>query len=77
MRITGAVSSLIGAVALVLVALGAVGAVGGSWSGYACLGACALLFGGAGVALLAGSRAMPADWPPPDTRSGNGDEGGP
>jgi hypothetical protein len=64
MRITGLVSLAAGAAALVFVVLGAVGAVGASGTGYACLAVCALLFGGAGLALLAGSRVMPKDWPP-------------
>jgi hypothetical protein len=64
MRIAGLVSLAVGAAALVFVVLGAVGVVGGNAAGYACLGVCALLFGGAGLALLAGSRVMPRDWPP-------------
>lgn len=72
MRIAGFVSLAVGAAAVVFLALGSVGAVGGNWAGYTCLAVCAVLFGGAGFALLAGSRVLPKDWPPPDDRPGPG-----
>ncbi len=75
MRIAGTVSLGVAVVALVFMALGTVGAVGASGGGYTCLAVFVVLFGGAGWALLAGSRVMPRDWPPepPDHDSGNGD----
>jgi hypothetical protein len=72
MRVAGVVSVLVAGAALVFLAMGLVGGGGGSWTGYACLAACAVLFGGAGAALLAGSRVMPKNWPP---AGGSGNDG--
>lgn len=69
MRIAGGVAVVLGVAAAGLVVAAVLGAVGGSAGGYVCFGLGALLFGGAGVALLAGSRAVPDDWPPRDEDS--------
>jgi len=63
-RIAGVVALMLGAACATVVVLAAVGTVAGSIGGYVCLSLCAVGFGAAGVALLAGSRVVPAGWPP-------------
>lgn len=68
MRITGGVSLAIGLAALGLIVAALLRGAGGTTGGYVCFGIVALVFGGAGVALLAGSGVLPDDWPPRDDR---------
>lgn len=75
MVVAGVVGLVLGVASAVVVVLAAVGVLAGSAGGYVCLSLCAVGFGAAGVALLAGSRVMPHGWPPRQGESGA--DGGP
>ncbi|GAA4210553.1 hypothetical protein GCM10022220_30550 [Actinocatenispora rupis] len=66
MAVGGGVALGIGLAALGFVVAALVGGAPGTVAGYVCFGLVALVFGGSGVAMLAGSRVMPPDWPPRD-----------
>lgn len=66
MAVGGGVALAIGLAALGFVVAALLGGAPGTAGGYVCFGAVAVVFGGAGIAMLAGSRVMPKDWPPRD-----------
>jgi hypothetical protein len=79
--VAGVVGLVLGVASAVVVVLAAAGVIAGSAGGYVCLSLCAVGFGAAGVALLAGSRVMPRGWPPraeePGATSGEAVQGEP
>ncbi|BCJ38851.1 hypothetical protein Athai_63540 [Actinocatenispora thailandica] len=74
MVVAGVVGLVLGVASAVVVVLAALGLLAGSVGGYVCLSLCAVGFGAAGVALLAGSRVMPRGWPPRSGESGSAPE---
>jgi hypothetical protein len=72
--VAGVVGLVLGVASAVVVVLAAVGVLAGSTGGYVCLSLCAVGFGAAGVALLAGSRVMPHGWPPRTDERSDQDE---
>lgn len=77
--VAGVVGLILGVASAVVVVLAALGVLAGSVGGYVCLSLCAVGFGAAGVALLAGSRVLPSGWPPspdPDAEADSSREEG-
>lgn len=66
MRIAGGTALAIGLLSAAAVLVALLTGLGGTVGGYVCFGIVAVVFVGAGVSMLAGSRAMPDGWPPRD-----------
>lgn len=72
----GGVALAVGLAAAGFVVAALVGGAPGTAGGYVCFGLVAVVFGGAGIAMLAGSRVMPTDWPPRDDENSRGPRDG-